>query len=55
MGFTDLQTFQSAHKRWVQASLQGNDTQRQSYWTKSIATGSESFVEDVKNTLDSKR
>ena len=50
-GCTDLLDLQTNHKRWVQASLQANDTSRQAHWTESIATGSKSFVEKVKNSL----
>ena len=50
-GFTDLQAFQSAHKRWVEASLQVDESKRESYWTESIAVGSRLFIENVKTTL----
>jgi len=48
MGFTDLPELQAAHKRWVEASLQVNESKRESHWTESIAAGSKSFVEKVK-------
>ncbi len=51
MGFTDLQDFQSAHKRWIEASLQGDEPERESHWTESIAVGSKSFTENVKKSL----
>jgi len=51
MGFTDLQAFQSAHKRWVEASLQVDESKRESHWTESIAVGSRLFIEKVKTTL----
>lgn len=51
MGCTDLSDLQTHHKRWVQASLDANDTSRQAQWTESIATGSKSFVEKVKKSL----
>ena len=51
MGFTDLQDFQAAHKRWIEASLQGDEPERESHWTESIAVGSKSFTENVKKIL----
>ena len=51
MGFTDLRHFQSAHNKWVESSLQVDETQRQSHWTDSIAVGSQSYIEEVKNRL----
>jgi hypothetical protein len=46
-----LQTFQSAHKRWVEASLQADESKRESHWMESIAVGSRLFIENVKMTL----
>lgn len=51
MGCTDLQNLQSAHKRWVEASLRPDKPQRESHWTDSIAVGSKSFIEEVKKSL----
>ena len=51
MGCSDLLNLQTNHQRWVQASLNANDTSRKADWTESIATGSKSFVEKVKNNL----
>jgi putative transposase len=46
-----LHDLQSAHKKWVEASLQQEGLERQSHWTGSIASGSKSFIEEVKNSL----
>ncbi len=51
LGFTNLHDFQSAHKRWVEASLTGDKSERESEWTESIAVGGRSFVEKVKENL----
>ncbi len=51
MGFTKLQEFQSVHKRWVEASLQVNESKRESHWTESLAVGSKSFIEELKMKL----
>ncbi len=52
LGFTNLHDFQSAHKRWVEASLTVGKSERESEWTESIAVGGRSFVEKVKENLD---
>ena len=54
MGFTELIDMQAAHKKWVEASLRMDVPERESHWTESIASGSRSFIEDVKRALDSK-
>jgi REP element-mobilizing transposase RayT len=51
MGFTEFPEFQSAHKKWVEASLQVNASKRESYWTESLAVGSKSFIEELKERL----
>jgi putative transposase len=51
MGFTDLHNFQLAHKSWVEAYLQMDESKRESQWTKSLAVGSETFIEKVKTAL----
>ena len=51
MGFTNLNDLQSAYKRWIEASLQVGEPKRQSQWTESIASGSKSFIEEVKKSL----
>ncbi|UCD31372.1 MAG: transposase [Desulfobacterales bacterium] len=51
MGCKELSDLQATHKRWVQSALNSKDTSRQAQWTESIATGSKSFVEKVKNKL----
>lgn len=54
MGCKDLPQLQANHKRWVQAALEANNRSRQARWTESIATGSKSFVEEVKSSLAAK-
>ena len=51
LGFTDLQKLQSVHKRWIEASWQIDEPGREGHWTESIASGSKSFVEEVKQRL----
>ena len=51
MGFTDLRDFQLAHKNWVEASLQVDESKRESQWTEGFAVGSKTFIEKVKTGL----
>jgi putative transposase len=51
LGFTELKDLQLAHKRWIEASLQVQESGRESHWTESIASGSKSFIEEVKKCL----
>ena len=51
MGFADLNDFQSAHKKWIEASFLTGASERQGDWSQSIAVGSQSFIEKVNNRL----
>jgi len=48
---SDLTDLQSTHKKWVEAFLQQDAPERESHWTESIASGSKSFIEEVKKSL----
>ncbi len=52
-GFDDFESFQSAHRRWVQSALSDDEVQREDCWTESIAAGRRSFVEAVKRQMRS--
>ena len=52
-GFNNFHEFQSAHKQRIESALPDNEMQKEEYWTKSIATGSRSFVETVKMQMRS--
>ena len=52
-GFKDYASFASAHRKWVHATLEDIDAKRQSRWTESIAVGSRSFIERIKNAIGS--
>ncbi len=52
-GFNNFESFQSAHRRWVQSALSDGESKREDCWTQSIATGSRSFVEAVKRQMHS--
>jgi putative transposase len=50
-GFDKFDDFQSAHRNWIEAALSDNRTQREECWTQSIAAGSRSYVEALKNQM----
>lgn len=50
-GFDQITEFQKAHCEWVETALSGDTVARDDRWSKSIAVGSESFVEQVKVEL----
>ena len=50
-GFTAYDTFRKAHKELVSESLAAGINCRQTQWTESIAVGSKSFVDMVKEKL----
>ena len=52
-GFDNYERFQSAHRQWVQSALSDDGRKREDRWTQSIATGSRSFVEAVKEQMRS--
>ncbi len=52
-GFATYAAFQKSHKEWVREALVngGDFSQRQAQWTESIAVGSKSFTERIKEKL----
>lgn len=53
-GFDDVARFQQAHRDWIASALDTAAAEREAHWSKSIAVGGESFVEQVKKDLDLK-
>ncbi len=52
-GFKDYEAFQSAHQKWVQASLEQEENRRDDRWTKSIAVGGRCFTQQVHSIMGS--
>ena len=50
-GFADSGDFQSAHRQWVEQTLERGRTVREDRWSETIAVGSLAFVESVKSEL----
>jgi putative transposase len=51
LGFDDHAGLKAAHAKWVANKLQGEAPAREKQWTKSIAVGSKSFIEKIKEAL----
>ena len=50
-GFTSYDAFQRSYRELINESLVNGNNCRQAQWTESIAVGSNSFVEAIKNKL----
>ena len=53
-GFAALRDFQTAHRQWVEQGLEDGLGFRDDRWSESIAIGTRSFVEKLKNELGCK-
>jgi len=50
-GFDDSDMFSKVYQGWVEDILRTSGHSREAKWTQSIAVGSKSFVEDIKDKL----
>lgn len=50
-GFGSLEHFQQAHIRWVKNEIDSGCTKREAKWTKSLAVGSEAYINNVYATF----
>ncbi len=50
-GYSDFESFQKAHRQWVNAALSRAEPRRETQWTEAIAVGNESFVGFVKRQM----
>ena len=51
LGFDDSERFTEAYKGWLEEVLEGDGHARYAKWSESIAVGSISFVEEIKEKL----
>ncbi len=51
LNFESYDDFSKTYEKWIKASLKEKPPDRDDRWTQSIATGSQSFVESVKQKL----
>ncbi len=49
--YRDLSVLNYAHSRWVDSEIQTNNTDKENKWTQSIAVGSKTFIETMKEAL----
>ena len=45
------QTFRKLHREWVEHELLTDATNRQGFWSESVAVGSEHFIQDIQQNL----
>ena len=50
-GFKNIESLQDAHRQWVETALKDNTKQRESFWSNSVAVGSEGFIERIQAEL----
>ena len=53
-GYNTFDTFQAAHRKWVDDSLTSCKNKRESQWTESIVTGSKKFTNKLLSQLGSR-
>ncbi len=53
-GYDTFDTFQIAHRKWVDESLTSRENERERRWAESIAIGSNKFVKKIISQLDSR-
>ncbi len=49
--FENIESLQDAHRQWVETALKDNTQQCESFWSNSIAVGSEGFIEKIQAEL----
>lgn len=50
-GFANLAALQQAHREWIDSKLDSEILQRQSYWSDSVAVGSQDYIEALQAQL----
>ena len=51
LGFENYDDLKEAHCKWVDSAMQTDNSGKENKWTQSIAVGSKSFVEKMKEAL----
>ncbi len=51
LGFENYDDFKQAHYKWVDSEIQTNHSDKETKWTQSIAVGSKTFIETMKEAL----
>ena len=51
LGFDDYDDLKDAHSRWVDSEMLADNRDKETKWTQSIAVGSRTFIEKMKEPL----
>ena len=51
LGLENYDDLKDAHAKWVDSTIQTNHSDREKKWTKSLAVGSKTFIEEMKDAL----
>ena len=51
LGFATYDLLKTSHKRWVEGCLASGENFRENKWSRSIAVGSENFIENIKSLM----
>ena len=51
LGFENYDDLKQAHSKWVESEIQTDNSGKENKWTQSIAVGSKTFVETMKEAL----
>ena len=51
-GFDNYDDLKHADSRWVDSEIQNDSRNKENKWTQSIAVGSKTFIEKMKEALD---
>ncbi len=51
LGFENYDDLKEAHSRWVDSEMQADNHDKETKWTQSIAVGSRTFIEKIKESL----
>ncbi len=51
LGFENYDDLKDAHHKWVASEIQTNNSDKENKWTQSIAVGSKTFIETMKEAL----
>jgi len=51
LGFETYDDLKDAHHKWVDSAIQTDNSDKENRWTQSIAVGSKTFIEKMKESL----
>jgi len=51
LGLENYDDLKDAHAKWVDSTIQTNHSDKEKKWTQSLAVGSKTFIEEMKDAL----